>query len=134
MLDSSDDYRTIPGSSGLMACKAALRLGLIRSYEHAFGLQHALEALVLRPVMTGFKWYTSFDSPDTRTGLIEITRDATVRGGHEVVAHEIDAEANVVWFWNSWGPEFGVGGRFCMTFETWGRLLEEQGDVTVPIV
>jgi len=84
--------------------------------------------------MTGFRWYTSFDSPDPHTGLVEITPDARVRGGHEVVAHEIDAEANLVWFWNSWGPDYGVGGRFCMTFETWGRLLDEQGDVTVPIV
>jgi hypothetical protein len=84
--------------------------------------------------MTGFGWYTSFDSPDPHTGLVGITQGSKVRGGHEVVAHAVDAEANLVWFWNNWGPKFGLRGRFCMTFETWGRLLEEQGDVTVPIV
>jgi hypothetical protein len=134
MLEGSDFELMAPGSSGLMACKAARRMGLIRSYEHAFGIRHALEALVLRPVMTGFAWYTSFDSPDPRTGLVEITPDAEVRGGHEVVADEIDADAGLVWFWNSWGPGYGIGGRFCMTFGTWARLLEDQGDVTVPIV
>ena len=134
MLDYSNVDEAVPGSSALMACKAARSLRLIRSYEHAFGLRHALEALVLRPVMTGFGWYTSFDTPDPHTGLVEVTQGAKVRGGHEVVAHAINAEANLVWFWNSWGPKFGLGGRFCMTFETWGRLLEEQGDVTVPIV
>jgi hypothetical protein len=133
-LEGAEFELTAPGSSGLMACKAARSLGLIRRYEHAFGLRHALEALVLRPVMTGFAWYTSFDSPDPRTGLVEISPDAEVRGGHEVVAHAIDAEAGLVWFWNSWGPGYGLGGRFCMTFGTWGRLLEDRGDVTVPIV
>jgi hypothetical protein len=133
-LEYGHSAERLPGSSGLMACKAARELGIISSYEHAFGLRHALDALVLRPVMTGFNWYTSFDTPDSRTGLVEITPDAVVRGGHEVVAQAIDTAARIVWFWSSWGPGFGVGGRFCMTYETWDRLLAERGDVTVPIV
>jgi hypothetical protein len=50
-----------------------------------------------------------------------------------VVADQIDAPNKLVWFWNSWGPTFGVGGRFCMSFDTWQQLLEQSGDVTVPI-
>lgn len=123
-----------PGGSGLMVCKAARELGWISAYQHAFGVQHALEALVLRPVITGVGWYTSFDTPDPKTGLVDIATGATVRGGHEVVADAIDADKQLVWFWNSWGPEFGLGGRFCMSFGTWEQLLSEQGDVTVPIV
>ncbi len=46
-----------PGGSGLMVCKAAKQMGLLTSYQHAFGVQHALEALVLRPVITGVSWY-----------------------------------------------------------------------------
>ncbi len=121
-----------PGGTGLMVCKAAVRRGLIRSYKHAFGVQHALEALVLRPVITGINWYTSFDTPDS-SGLVEITPDATIRGGHEVVADQIDADNQLVWFWNSWGTSYGVGGRFCMSFATWDQLLQNQGDVTVPL-
>jgi hypothetical protein len=98
-----------PGGSGLMVCKAAKQLGWISSYAHAFGIQHALEALVLRPVITG-------------------------GGGHEVVADGIDADNQLVWFWNSWGTQFALGGRFCMSFDTWEQLLSSQGDVTVPIV
>jgi hypothetical protein len=128
------DGRDVPGSSGLMACKAARRLGIIHSYQHAFGLEHALAALMLRPVMTGFTWYSSFDTPDPETGLVEMADDAQVRGGHEVVADEIDLERQRVWFWNSWGPDYGVNGRFCMSFETWARLLADHGDVTVPVV
>ena len=122
-----------PGGSGLMVCKAAKQLGLLASYKHAFGVKHALEALVLRPVITGIKWYSSFDSPDPTTGLVELAPGATVRGGHEIVADEINAEQELVWFWNSWGTQFGLGGRFCMAFSTWGQLLEDQGDVTVPL-
>jgi hypothetical protein len=121
-----------PGGTGLLVCKAAVGLKWITSYTHAFGLDHALQALVLRPVITGVNWYTSFDTPD-QSGLVAIAPGATVRGGHEVVADGIDAANQLVWFWNSWGPTFGVGGRFCMSFATWQQLLAEQGDVTVPV-
>ena len=122
-----------PGGSGLMVCKAARQLGWISSYRHAFGIQHALEALVVTPVITGVSWYSSFDEPD-QNGVVEIAPHARVRGGHEVVADGIDAEKELVWFWNSWGPSYGIGGRFAMSFASWDRLLHERGDVTVPIV
>jgi hypothetical protein len=122
-----------PGGTGLMVCKAARQLGWITAYHHAFGIQHALEALVLQPVITGVNWYTSFDTPD-QNGLVAIAPGATVRGGHEVVADGIDAGNQLVWFWNSWGTVFAEGGRFCMSFSTWQQLLSEQGDVTVPQV
>lgn len=121
-----------PGGSGLMVCKAAKQLGLITSYRHAFGVEHALQALVLRPVITGIRWFTSFDTPASN-GLVKIDPGATVRGGHEIVADEIDAENKLVWFWNSWGTKYAQGGRFCMSWDTWSTLLEEQGDVTVPL-
>jgi hypothetical protein len=121
-----------PGGTGLMVCKAAQQMGLISSYQHALGIQHALEALVLRPVITGISWYTSFDTPSS-AGLIAIAPGATVRGGHEIVADQIDADNQLVWFWNSWGTTWGVGGRFCMSYDTWDTLLQQQGDVTVPV-
>lgn len=132
-IDRSGALREIEGSSALMACKAARSMGLIDSYQHAFGIDHALRALVLGPVITGFSWYSSFDDPDPVTGLVEIAADATVRGGQEVIADEIDRDDELVWCSNSWGRGFGLDGRFCMTFETWRRLLKEQGDVTVPV-
>jgi len=89
-----------PGGSGLMVCKAAKQLGMITAYHHAFGIQHALQALVVRPVITGINWYTSFDNPNPQTGLVELTAAATVRGGHEIVADGIDADKKLVWFWN----------------------------------
>jgi hypothetical protein len=123
-----------PGGSGLAVCKAAIELGgWISSYTHAFGVQHALEALVKRPVITGVSWYDSFDQPD-KDGLVEIKPGAQVRGGHEFVVVQIIAEHELVGADNSWGLTFGLNGRFYFSFETWDALLQQQGDVTVPVV
>lgn len=130
-----------PGGSGLMVCKSAQQHYWISGYQHAFGIQHALLALVQRPVITGVSWYTSFDTPD-ETGMVAITPNATVRGGHEILADEInvadgatinDLDQIIVGFMNSWGRGYGIGGRFYMTAATWATLLNQHGDVTVPI-
>src|ERR1017187_3469723 len=85
-----------PGGSGLEVCKAAKQLGWISSYKHPFGIEKALLRLVLRPVITGFRLYPSFDTPSS-AGLVAITPGATVRGGHEVVADQINAPNKLVW-------------------------------------
>ena len=121
-----------PGGSGLMVCKAAKQLGWITAYTHAFGIEHALRALTLRPVITGVNWYESFYDPDP-DGHVKIAPHAKVEGGHEFLVDGIDLRNQLVWCWNSWGKSFGVGGRFCMTFRTWDRLLRQSGDVTVPL-
>ena len=121
-----------PGGSGLEVCQAARQMGWITGYSHAFSTSDALGALVLRPVITGINWYDSFDQPDP-SGLVAISPNAQIRGGHEIVAYGIDAENKLVWFWNSWGPGWGLGGRFCMSWSTWDSLLGQQGDVTVPV-
>ena len=115
------------GSSGLAVMKAAKQLGYITAYDHAFGLQHALEALVLAPVITGVNWYAGFDTPG-HDGMVEIA--GHVRGGHEFEVVGVDAEARTVRACNSWGSDWGDHGYFQFTWDTWDRLLHEQGDVT----
>lgn len=67
------------------------------------------------------------DTPDAN-GLVRVT--GQVRGGHEYELDEIDAERRLIGVTNSWGPEFGVGGRFYIGFDDFARLLSEDGDVT----
>jgi len=118
------------GSSGLAACKAARKLGLIGSYTHAFSLQAALAALQASPVMVGVNWYDGFDTPDP-TGLVAVS--GSVRGGHEFALIGYTAEqGGRVHAVNSWGTGWGVKGRFQFSVADLGRLLGEQGDVTVP--
>lgn len=129
-----DDYRgtyppTDTGSDGLSVAKAAQAAGLISGYTHCTDLDSALKALSQQPVITGVNWYSSFDEPDA-DGLVKITADAYVRGGHEFVLDELDVERQLVGATNSWGTGFGVNGRFYLSWSDLGRLLSEQGDVT----
>lgn len=118
------------GSSGLAAAKVCTTNHWCAGYTHTFSLDAALAALGTTPVITGINWYDSFDDPDP-DGYIYIASNASVRGGHELEIREIDAAAQLVWLDNSWGASWGLGGRCCMSFDTWGQLLDEQGDVTI---
>lgn len=115
------------GSSGLAAAKYLKHEGWISGYRHAFGLQHALEALVLGPVIVGVNWYDGFDSPDSN-GFVRVSGD--VRGGHEFELVGLDVELGHVRACNSWGKSWGDGGYFSFSFDDLGRLLSEDGDCT----
>lgn len=118
------------GSSGLAVAKAAKEAGLITAYDHAFGLDHALLALVLAPVIVGSNWYSSMWRTDP-VGRLQIS--GRVEGGHEWTMFGLDVEQRRVLCLNSWGPRWGDRGRFWLTFDDLGRLLNEDGDVTVPV-
>jgi len=120
-----------PGGTGLAVCKAARELGWLKRYAWAFTFDSALRALVMRPAIIGCNWYDSMDQPDSN-GVVAISPNASVRGGHEIVATSIDTTNQLVGFWNSWGTGWGVGGRFYMSYATVERLLAEQGDFKVP--
>jgi len=136
---------TDDGGSGVAVCEAAITLGWCSDYQVADGIQEALLALVLRPVIVGINWFTSFDTPSGTDSLVAIAPGATVRGGHEVLATQLIVPEGVtienltasldqilVGFWNSWGTDWGTGGRFTMTAATLQQLLADGGDVAVP--
>lgn len=116
------------GSSGLSIAKALKNAGLISGYQHTFSLDAALKALSVTPFIFGTNWYDSMFNPDA-DGRVHIS--GSIAGGHEIMCRECDAENQRVWFDNSWGESWGVGGRFYLTFEDFGTLLAQQGDVTV---
>jgi len=119
------------GSTGLAVAKAAKKEGYITAYTHAFGLDHALGALTLGPVIAGINWYDSFDTPHA-TGECPLTSHATVRGGHEIELFGLDVENQQIWCYQSWGPTWGGlhNGTFWFSFDTFKQLLAEKGDVT----
>lgn len=119
------------GSDGLDACKVLKNLGLISGYDHAFGIDQALAALVLSPVMVGVPWYEGFDHPDPK-GLVKI--DGNVRGGHEFCLLGLDVKLERVKALNHWGPNYGLNGIFYFSFDDLDALLSNQGDCTVPRV
>ncbi len=121
---------TDSGSSGIAVAKAAKAKGWISGYQHTFDLNSALAALAVTPVIIGINWYEGFDSP---TAAGELSVAGSVRGGHEVVLDQLDVEHKRVWLTNSWGTSFGQHGRAFFSWDTFSRLLSEQGDCTVPV-
>ena len=116
------------GSSGLSAAKAAKKLGYIKSYSHAFGLQHVLGALALRPVIIGIPWLKNmFVVP--ANGILDVT-GAEV-GGHEIALIGLDVENQEVIMLNSWGPSWGSNGSARIRWSDLDLLLKQQGDCTV---
>jgi hypothetical protein len=116
------------GSDGLTTAKTLARRGLITRYEHAFGLQQALATLGQWPVITGVPWYEGMFTPDAQ-GYVGIS--GSLAGGHEFVVRAIDVKTRSVRAVNSWGGGWGRRGEFLMTWDTWGELLADQGDVTL---
>lgn len=120
------------GSSGPSAAKAAMKLGLISGYTHCLSLADVLDALQSGAVSIGINWYDSFDNPPA-SGLLTISPNASVRGGHEPMLRGIDVDAQTVFGDNSWGTSWGVKGSFTMGWDTLDRLLHEDGDGTVSV-
>jgi hypothetical protein len=116
------------GSDGLSVAKVLKAAGAISGYEHAFGLEAALAALMDRPWITGTMWFDGMFNPDG-DGIVHAT--GRPAGGHEYLGDGYDAERGLVWFTNSWGPSWGKGGRFAMQAEEFADLLAQNGDVTV---
>jgi hypothetical protein len=125
---------TDSGSDGLSVAKAAKNAGLISGYQHAMSLDAVITALQSGPVITGVNWYDSFDSPDA-SGYVSITKDATVRGGHEFELVGVDVADKTFRAVNSWGDTYGDAGYFTFEYGDYDRLLSEEGDATqfVPI-
>ncbi|HLP30539.1 MAG TPA: hypothetical protein VK150_04195 [Geothrix sp.] len=116
------------GSTVLGAMKALKALGLTRGYRWCFGLDDVLKALsTLGPVEVGLNWYEGFDQPNAR-GLVKVR--GAVRGGHAFELLGVDAERKLVWAINSWGPDWGLRGRFAFSWKDLDRLLHEEGEAS----
>jgi hypothetical protein len=118
------------GSTGIAVAKAAKADGYAASYAHAFGLEHMLGALQLRPVICGTAWTQDMFAPDSQ-GFIAPT--GQVAGGHEYLCLGCDVENEFLTFLNSWSATWGLGGRFKIKFQDYDELLSANGDVVVPV-
>ena len=117
------------GSDGLSVNKAAQQLKFISGYVHATSVDEAKTLIQQGPFIIGTSWTTNMDNPNPQ-GIIKKPQGGTVRGGHEYVCRERDAENDLWWFDNSWGPTFGKAGRFAYDSNGMEALLAQGGDVT----
>ncbi len=118
------------GSTGLSIAKALKKQGMISSYQHTFNFNDTLKALVKYPLITGMRWYDGMFKTDP-DGRVRIS--GKIVGGHEIQAYKIDVENARVWFYNSWGKDWGIDGSFYLTWGDYLKLLSDRGDATVLI-
>lgn len=127
---------TDEGSSGLGLAKFWLDLGIIQRYEWTFGFEHFLAALQKQPVSVGTWWYEGMTDPDEK-GFAHIIGKR--QGGHQYIAsgiswgrHTLPSKRKIR-FENSWGENIAFPSFF-MTWEEAENVIEDEGDVLVPIV
>jgi hypothetical protein len=116
------------GTSALGLGKYLRSVGLITAYEWCFNWREVAVALSYRgPVGIGVGWRSAMWDTDS-AGFLHPS--GAVEGGHEVELIGVDARGWVIGM-NSWGREWGVGGRFKLTFADLNTLLADQGDAVV---
>ena len=77
------------------------------------------------PVVVGTDWTQDMFSPD-KDGFIRPT--GRIAGGHCYLMIGYDETADVFTFDNSWGPAWGLEGRFKMHASDFADLLASQGE------
>lgn len=116
------------GSDGLSIAKVLKARGLISGYQHAFTLEDALGALAQQPVMIGTVWLDGMFSPSSDGQLVV---KGSPMGGHEYILDELDVERQIAWMRNQWSENWGKKGRAWLTWADLGKLLADDGDVTI---
>lgn len=116
------------GSSVLAGAKACMMTGLIGGYyfamgeeELAFGVSH------YGPAVLGTMWTAGMHTPNS-SGRIRPTGSPS--GGHCYLIDEIDVDYEIPRYWvlNSWGHQYGIGGRAWISRDDIGGLLKEGGE------
>lgn len=129
------DGRRQDGAFLTSAARIAKRFGLVGGVRWVNSLDDVLKALQYNPVVFGGAWYSSFDEP-ADDGLAVIKEGAWPRMGHAYTMDELDTENQLVGCTNSWGPCWGLSGRFYMPWSLVRFLLAGGGEATalVPVV
>lgn len=126
------------GTTALGGAKAAQDLGLVDTYTHAFDFDTFRAAISTQPVCVGTFWTNQMFDTDP-SGLITVgnlgdyndPNNPNIAGGHEYLALGISYTKRQIRYLTSWGPDFGMGGQFSMSFDDTEELINAQGDVLV---
>lgn len=122
------------GASVLAGARACKNEGTISSYHWAFGIDDVIDTLVAKgPVVLGINWHQSMYYTDSR-GLVTV--DGPVVGGHCILAHGYwpnhpEFGTDVVAWFNSWGPSYGVKGVGYIPVASLNMLLQANGEACI---
>lgn len=133
-IDASEGRIYPEGATILAGMKACNRARFFSKYVWCFGIDDTINWIVRRgPVVLGINVYTSMFRPSPQ-GLWSIS--GNLEGGHAIMANGFWPNhpqfGDVLVLTNSWGKNWGVGGRCYLPIEAAVRLLKEDGEVAAP--
>jgi hypothetical protein len=119
------------GTSVLEGIKIVHKLGLIKEYRWALGLEDLVLALGhVGPAVLGVNWYDGmFDTH--ACGYLHVT--GKVAGGHAIMCKGVNVAGRYFVLHNSWGRTWGTRGDGRISWLEMDRLLHEDGEACIPI-
>lgn len=122
-----EDYEGTSVRAGAKALKAR---GKITAYGWAFDLDTILNWLGTKgPVVLGSYWYSTMFAPD-HAGVVQV--GGSIVGGHAYLAIGYNEVTQRIVCQNSWGTQWGLKGRFYLSYQDTQRLLQEDGEACTP--
>jgi hypothetical protein len=82
------------------------------------------------PVVAGINWYTGMFNPDTSNFL---HKTGQLEGGHCLLINGYSLRKQAFRIHQSWGQDWGDFGEAWIDHDDMGALLEEDGEVCLPI-
>lgn len=120
------------GTSTLCGIKVLHKLGYIKEYRWAFGMDDLILAVGhIGPVVLGLNWYEGMFEPHS-CGFLHVT--GKLSGGHAILCRGVNVTEEYFLLHNSWGKDWGKQGTAKVSFEEMRRLLKEDGEAVVPLV
>ena len=119
------------GTSVRGGAKVLHALGVIAEYRWAFDAATvARHVLTVGPVVFGTNWYEGMMTPNARG---RVTLDGGPLGGHAYLINGANLDTGELDGVNSWGREWGVRGRFKLSFDQVDQLLDEDGEACTAV-
>jgi len=123
-----EDYE---GTSVRAGAKVLHHMGFIESYAFTRDLDTLIYTLLeVGPVVIGVDWYQGFMRSDTH-GVIKLEGD--LLGGHCCMLTGVNVIDRMFRGKNSWGEDYGVLGRFWLSFDDMKKLMRDKGEVCCAI-
>lgn len=114
------------GSYVRSGAKVAKQRGFLTSYVFAHTVEEIKQwVLNYGPVVVGSDWYNNMFDTDVN-GFVKPT--GGIAGGHCFILIGYSPDTDIFLFQNSWGRNWGLGGRFKMKASDFDTLLQAQGE------
>jgi len=114
------------GSTVRSGAKAMVHRRRLGAYVFAANVEEAERWILTRgPVVVGTDWTQDMFTPDAE-GFVRPT--GRIAGGHCYLLIGYDETSDTLTFDNSWGPAWGLEGRFKMRAPDFAQLLAQHGE------